>query len=125
MTMPTRSPSHVFHICSREDAAQVHAPGGYRPPSLESEGFIHLSLAHQVPGVRAKFYAGQTGLVLLVIDATRLTSELRFEPPAAVHGHEPPASGDELFPHLYGALNHEAVVEWRDLDSSPVAPLRG
>jgi uncharacterized protein (DUF952 family) len=120
--MPTHRPSHVFHICTRAAAAQVRSPGGYRPPSLADEGFIHLSFAHQVPGVLAKFYAGQTGLLLLVIDTERLTSELKFEPPAAVHGHEPPASGNELFPHLYGALNHEAVIEFRELDSASIEP---
>ena len=35
----------------------------------------------------------------------RLTAELKWEPPAGPH-----ARGDQLFPHLYGPLNPEAVV---------------
>ena len=43
-----------------------------------------------------------TGLLLLVIDPDRVEHEIREE-----------QSGDELFPHIYGPLNVDAVVEAR------------
>lgn len=98
----------IYHI--------VHAshwqPGQpYRAESLAREGFIHFSRLDQVLQVANAFYAGQRGLLLLEVDASRLDSELRWEAPvhpsaAPVQGSLPPES---LFPHLYGPLNPEAV----------------
>ena len=53
-----------------------------------------------------RFYRGQDGLVVLCIDESRLKAELKYEAPAMMHGE----SGGELFPHLYGELNLDAVV---------------
>ncbi len=65
--------------------------------------------------VAAKYYRGQTGLVLLVLDPERLTSVLRWEPPA--EGSPPPGvPSDALFPHLYGPLNLDAVVQVLDFE---------
>ena len=55
------------------------------------------------------FYRGQHGLVLLVIEPSKLEVELKWEPPAEpepTHARE----GD-LFPHIYGPLNIDAVTE--------------
>ncbi|MFL6157047.1 MAG: DUF952 domain-containing protein, partial [Marmoricola sp.] len=72
---------------------------------LEQEGFLHASRADQWEGVRQRYYSGVTDpLVLLVIDTARLTSPLVVE--------EAPGSG-ERFPHIYGPLNLDAVVETR------------
>lgn len=94
----------VYHITSRAawDAAQ--AAGEYRAESLETQGFIHFSKLEQVVGTANRYYHGTPGLVLLEIDAARLKAELRYEPPA-----EAPDS-DARFPHLYGALNLDAVT---------------
>ena len=73
--------------------------GVYRAPSLDTEGFIHLSLERQWLATAARFYRGTPGLVLLVIRADRLTAPVRFEP----------AHADE-FPHLYGELPVSAVA---------------
>jgi len=73
--------------------------GEYRPASLAVEGFIHASLSGQVLGVANRFYPSRQDLLLLWIDPQRLRPELRYEP----------ADG-ELFPHIYGALNLEAVL---------------
>lgn len=83
----------------------------YHPESLAREGFIHFSRLDQVLQVANAFYAGQRGLLLLEIDVSRLTSELRWEAPVhpstPAHGSPPPES---LFPHLYGPLNPEAIL---------------
>ncbi len=105
--------NRVFHICSREAAQQAMAQDHYRAPSLASEGFIHLSQGHQVRRVIAAFYSGVPDLVVLVVDPVRLHSPLRFEAAAPMlgatdDGHTPAAG---LFPHLYGPLNTDAVVQ--------------
>ncbi len=87
---------HITHRTAWEAAQQA---GNYTAPSLATEGFIHFSTPAQVLWVAERFYAGQTDLVLLEVDPAALTAELRYEE------SEP----GQLFPHLYGPLNLEAV----------------
>jgi len=95
----------IFHIATRDDWAAAQAAGAYAAASLDLEGFIHCSTAAQVGSTANAFYRARDDLVLLSLDEERLTSELRYEAPATV-AHE----GDgELFPHLYGPLNLDAV----------------
>lgn len=107
----------IYHITPRAawDAAQ--SVGQYTAPSLESDGFIHFSRADQVNGVYQAFYRGQPGLVLLEVDTTRLSADLRWEPPAHPGGAAPPSlpPAESLFPHLYGPLNLDAVVAVHEL----------
>jgi uncharacterized protein (DUF952 family) len=64
-----------------------------------------------------KFFKGQRNLLLVVIDPALLTSELIWELPA---GEAPPGvSAGDLFPHVYGPINLDAVVKAVDLESSP------
>ena len=93
----------LFHITTRDAWQHAVATGEYRPPSLDREGFIHLSTEEQWPRTRTRFFAGMTDLVLLVIDPERVEA-IRWEP----------ADGDS-FPHLYQALAIGAVVEVREL----------
>ena len=90
----------IFHIASAEAWATAQAADAYRGDTLAIEGFIHCSRAEQVERVANAFYAGRTDLVLLRIDRARVTPEVRDEP-----------SDGDLFPHIYGALNLDAVVE--------------
>ncbi|MGA5469148.1 DUF952 domain-containing protein [Streptomyces arboris] len=83
-----------------------------RGRTLQEEGFIHLSLAHQLPGVARMLYGSEGGagghdLVVLAVDPAHLTAPLRYE------AMKP---GGEEFPHLYGPLPVAAVVEVRRLD---------
>jgi predicted cupin superfamily sugar epimerase/uncharacterized protein (DUF952 family) len=107
----------IFHICSREAAVAARLSGEYRAPSLDSEGFIHLSQAHQVRGVLDAFYAGQPDLVLLVVDPGLVTSPLRREPPGAMPSAATLAQipTDQLFPHIYGPLNTDAILDVLDV----------
>ncbi|MGW4252294.1 DUF952 domain-containing protein [Streptomyces californicus] len=86
-----------------------------RGRTLHDEGFIHLSLPHQLPGVARMLYGneeaadvGGRDLVVLVVDPARLTAPVRFE------AMKP---GGEEFPHLYGPLSVDAVVEVRPLET--------
>jgi len=101
----------IVHITHRDDWTIALSSGEYCPVSLSIEGFIHCSKPDQVVRVAGTFYAGQYGLVLLVIDPKRLHAEVRWEP-----GADGPA---ELFPHIYGPLNLDAVTQVLDLNPSP------
>ena len=90
----------LLHICPQTDWEISKPTGEYRAASLQTEGFIHCSLPAQTVDTARRYFHGQQGLVLLMIDSARTTAEIRFE--AANAGQE--------FPHLYGPLNTEAVV---------------
>lgn len=98
--------AEVYHIVPREDWDAAQAAGLYRPASIEAQGFVHCSTRAQVVPTANGYFRGEDGLVLLCIDTAMLTSPLRFEPPD-MPGHI--GTDHEMFPHLYGALNLDAV----------------
>jgi predicted cupin superfamily sugar epimerase/uncharacterized protein (DUF952 family) len=119
------TPACIFHICNRAAAETARTSGSYRTPSLDTEGFIHMSQAHQVRAVRDAFYAGQPDLVLLLIVPQLLRAPLRFEAPSTLP-HVPGAvlpDASQLFPHLYGELNMDAVVDVLDVAQFHGAPV--
>jgi uncharacterized protein (DUF952 family) len=110
--------TRIFHITSRSAWEAAQAQGSYRPASLESEGFIHLSQAHQVVQVANSFYPGRGGLVLLEADTALLLTDLRWEPPIGLRAPEGKLSED-IFPHLYGPLDLDAVLAAHDFLPGP------
>ena len=72
-----------------------------RGVTLAQQGFIHCSLRHQLREVAERYYADSGDLVLLVIDAARVLSPIRYEAAAA---------GGEEYPHIYGPLPAGAVT---------------
>lgn len=105
------SAARIYHLALARDWAEAQVAGEYAVSTLgralAEEGFIHASREDQWRGVRERFYSDVTEpLVLLVIDPDRLHAEVREE--------EVPGS-DETFPHLYGPINLDAVVEARTL----------
>jgi uncharacterized protein (DUF952 family) len=55
---------------------------------------------------------------VLKIDPSLLASELRWEPPSG--GSPPPGVPEgELFPHVYGPINLDAIVNVYDLETNP------
>lgn len=101
--MPT-----IYHLVLRR-LWEENADRPYQPDSLVGEGFIHCSFAQQVTASANRFYAEAADLLLLHIDAERSTSPLREEVSGA----------GELFPHIYGPLNRDAVVAVETLERGP------
>ncbi len=109
--MTTPADIAVYHICSRQAMNDARARGVYRAESLENDGFIHLSRAHQVAPTAQAYFAGMPDLVLLVIDPTRLSVPLRYEPPAPLRSNTPKPTSAELYPHCYGPIDLAAIVD--------------
>ncbi|MEE9416127.1 MAG: DUF952 domain-containing protein [Acidimicrobiales bacterium] len=91
----------LFHIASLSDWEGAQPNKRYEQ-GLEADGFIHLSQRDQVLTPANLWYSGRQDLLLLVIDEALLLSEVLREPGTAT---------TELFPHLYGPLNTEAVCQ--------------
>jgi uncharacterized protein (DUF952 family)/glycine/D-amino acid oxidase-like deaminating enzyme len=104
---PSQYPAKViYHLCPKEDWQKAQAHKFYTALSLESEGFIHCSQAHQVIPTAQRFFKNQEDLAVLHIDTNLIGAELKYEKARDV---------PDLFPHIYGALNIEAVVKVSDL----------
>lgn len=91
----------IYHVTTPAAWNAAKAKGYYEHPSLKEEGFIHCSQEHQVAGVLERYFAGQTGLIKLVIDTDKLTSKFVFD--------WSPSTKD-TFPHVYGPINTDAVT---------------
>jgi len=86
----------IFHLSTTSDWEAGQRRGSYAASSLATEGFIHCSTASQLAATANAIFQGRTDLLLLTIDDSRLSAELRYEAPAsAAHEDE-----GELFPHL-------------------------
>jgi uncharacterized protein (DUF952 family) len=92
----------LFHIATAAAWHEARVRGEYAADSLATEGFIHCSQAHQVTWVANARFRGRTDLVLLQVDPAKVTAPVRYE---NLEG------GEELFPHVYGPISLDAVVE--------------
>ncbi|MBD2345799.1 DUF952 domain-containing protein [Anabaena subtropica] len=90
----------ILHITQRKKWEQAKNVGSYRADSLDTEGFIHCSQPAQVIKVANYIFANQKGLILLLINSNLVNPEIRYE-----------AADGELFPHIYGELNLDAVYQ--------------
>jgi uncharacterized protein (DUF952 family) len=93
--------SVIFHIAAQRDWERASS-AGFSTTALEDDGFVGCSTAAQHAAVANARFAGRTDLVLLLIDADTLSSEVRFERADA---------GGEAFPHVYGPVDLDAVFE--------------
>ncbi len=107
----------LAHITSLQAWEQARSVGVYKASSLRTDGFIHCSTfsAEQLLAVADHGYAGQTGLLLLLIDPERLTSEVRYETDKA--------SGLK-FPHVCGPIDLAAVTAVLDFPPQPDGTFR-
>lgn len=92
----------TYHITSSAEWQDAQILGEYQPKGFAQEQFIHLSYSHQLLTVANRFYAGQNGLVILMLDSSRIKDGLIEE---NLEG------GIELYPHFYGVLPINAVIE--------------
>lgn len=104
----------IFHLalCDDWDSAVKNGryPWSTRNITVAESGFVHCSFDHQWPEVRRRFYSDLTDddLVLLVIEEGRLASDVVVEQlPGA----------PEAFPHIYGEIDLDAVIEVRPVIS--------
>lgn len=92
----------IYHVTTASAWKAAQETGFYETASLKAEGFIHCSEQHQVAGVLERYFSGQEHLIKLVIDPTKLTSRYVQEWSPSTH---------DTFPHIYGPINLEAVVD--------------
>jgi uncharacterized protein (DUF952 family) len=92
----------IYHVTTAAEWNTAKQKGFYEAASLKEEGFIHCSQEHQVAGILERYFADKTGLVKLVIDTDKLTSRFVFDWSTSIR---------DTFPHVYGPLNINAVID--------------
>ncbi len=102
-------PLLIFHMTTQNEWQRQVDEHLYSHPSLKTEGFIHCSQYHQVIGTYHKHLEGISNLVLLSINPLKLSSALKLE-----MGKDQ----DQLFPHIYGTINKEAIVTYQEFGST-------
>lgn len=91
----------VYKVFRAKEFAAFESAGFSEGAKVDLEdGYIHLSTGIQAPGTLKKHFAGETGLVLLAMEADTLGEALHWET----------SRGGALFPHLYRALRAEDVA---------------
>jgi uncharacterized protein (DUF952 family) len=98
----------ILHITQRQAWETAKNIGTYRSNTLDTEGFIHCSTTSQVIGSANRFFKNQIDLVILIIDIDRVRAEIRYEG----------AVTSNLFPHIYGELNLDAVIQAIDFEAA-------
>ncbi|MFD9334915.1 DUF952 domain-containing protein [Streptomyces sp. NPDC060028] len=102
----------IFHLVPLTDwTAEPELP--YAPPSLAADGFVHCSADRPTAlAIAGTHYADVPGTLLAVeLDERALTSEVRREG----------ESGD-LYPHVHGPLNRDAVLRVWEVVRTPGGP---
>ncbi|SRR5487761_330340 len=90
----------ILHIARRGEWENAKSKGEYRGDTLDSDGFIHCSTPSQLIGVANAAHRGEKDLLLLCIDTSKVKHEIKYE-----------RSRTKLYPHIYGALNADAVIK--------------
>ena len=100
----------IYHIVLPEVWEKFKDKDFYEAESLQTEGFIHCSFAEQIETVLNRYYKNTERVLFLEIETEKLTSELINEP----------STGGEIYPHIYGKINKEAIanIEERNLSNA-------
>lgn len=91
----------IYHVVTQQNWDNALQQGFYAAESLAIEGFIHTSKENQVAGVLDRYYKNVPNLLLLHINESKLTAPLKYELAPSVN---------EEFPHVFGNINLDAVV---------------
>ena len=96
----------IYHLTYKRSWEAAKPTGEYAAPSLAEEGFIHCSKdITQLLKVSGRLYPGDENLLVLDVDLDKLASPIKEEP----------SRSGEIYPHIYGMLNADAVVRERVL----------
>ena len=111
----------ILHAALPDDWQRARLDGSYdvstRGRSLVEEGFIHASTLAQLPGVLDRFYADVPAVDVLVVDLDRLDHE-----GAQVLWEDVNGADDGPYPHVYGVIPVQTVVDVVRLGHSPGEP---
>ena len=107
----------IYKVLTAEQMAAVEAGGLMQAPVDIADGYVHFSTSKQVQETLTKWFAGQTGCVLISVDGADFGETLKWEV----------SRGGDWFPHVYGAVRHHHIssmwpLDTFDVNGAPLAP---
>lgn len=97
----------IILISNPEFWQQAQTAGEYRrstlDKTLEEVGFIHATFPDQTMAVIERHFADRSEILLLLVDEDKVKASVKHEAPLSGRGG--------IYPHIYGALNVDAVYE--------------
>jgi uncharacterized protein (DUF952 family) len=102
--------STIYHLTPVDYYEGFGPNEDFLPAEFEADGFIHCSASEeQMLDVANRFYKAAPGnFLLLVIDEAAVRADVRHEDAA-------PEPDGNLYPHVYGPLNRDAIREVRPM----------
>lgn len=91
----------LYRIMTPAEYDEVKKSGFFKPEELEREGHVYACYLAQAEFVGGLLYHGEFGLTLLEVDPEKLGCAVEDK---NLKG------GDELFPHIKGAIPAEACI---------------
>lgn len=104
VTNTTSSDPYIYLLSSEEEYSHALNQGILVRASIKSEGFIHASPKNQLTRVANKYYKDTVQPLILVVDKSKIKVEVKWEPAAG-----------SLYPHIYGPLNVDAIIEKQEI----------
>jgi len=101
----------IFHITTLGWWNSLRRLIHYESPEQNEDGFIKCCTSGQLMSVIEEHFTDQKDLIILHIDPDLLKSELRYER----YSEEGP------FPHIYGKLNRNSIIDIEYFYNSSVA----
>jgi uncharacterized protein (DUF952 family) len=90
----------IYHITT-EGEWKNSSEFFYSPSAFQKEKFIHCCSKEQLKGVLQRYFTGQRNLLLLTLDERKIKALLKYEP----------STNNEMYPHIFGEINKDAIVE--------------
>lgn len=95
---------HIYKICTQTQWLETQRTELFPGMPIDiTDGYVHFSTAEQTAETARKYFAGQTDLVLLAVDAAKLGDALKWEASSS-------GTRAGLFPHLYGPLKLSHII---------------
>ncbi len=92
---------YIYHIVTLTEWELQKKNENYIHSSLMAEGFIHTSTAEQLQATIQRYYTNYEKVIVLKIEVSKVDAEIKYEQATSVN---------QYFPHIYGALNLNAIV---------------
>lgn len=101
----------IYHLVPQAVWAAAPTDQPYTPADYEREGFIHCTQGEaQVAVVANRYYRHDARVwLVLIIDEDAVVPAIKYEP----------GRDGQLYPHIYGPLNRDAVITSQVMPRDP------
>ena len=95
-----RAAGVTYHLVPKQVWEKQREQSEYLPEAFSQDGFIHCTNGlEELVNVGNRYYTSdERPFLVLILDVSKIQAPVRYDDP------------DEIYPHIYGPLNTDAVV---------------